>query len=84
MTSRIQIPTETLRFQPVTPVIIDHLQALVGSSHVSTVKTDRRMRSFDVSGHPPHLSEVVVWPQTAQQTGEILQLANDERIPVTP
>lgn len=71
-------------FSPVTQVVIDDLIAIVGASHVSTREADRQARAIDVSGHLPHLSEVVVWAQNATQVAQILQLASQRRVPVTP
>lgn len=71
-------------YQPVTATVIDHLAAIVGGNNLSTAEAERSLRSHDVSNHAPHLSEVVVWPQTAAQTAAVLQLANEARIPVTP
>jgi D-lactate dehydrogenase (cytochrome) len=71
-------------YQPVTPEIIQELIAIVGDDNVSSSELDRRERAYDVSGHPPHLSEVVVWPETAAQIARLLRLANEAHIPVTP
>ncbi|MCW1968570.1 MAG: FAD-binding oxidoreductase, partial [Anaerolineae bacterium] len=71
-------------FSPVTPTVIDDLIAIVGENHVSTREADRQARAIDVSGHLPHLSEVVVWAQSAPQVAQILQLASQRRVPVTP
>lgn len=71
-------------FSPVTQVVIDDLISMVGASHVSTREADRQARAIDVSGHLPHLSEVVVWAQNATQVAQILQLASQRRVPVTP
>jgi D-lactate dehydrogenase (cytochrome) len=51
---------------------------------LSTSEGERGLRSHDVSNHAPHLSEVVVWPETGIQIAEVLKLANEQRIPVTP
>jgi D-lactate dehydrogenase (cytochrome) len=37
-----------------------------------------------MSHHPARMSEVVVWPVTAGQVADVLRIANDNRIPVTP
>ena len=71
-------------YQPVTPAIVDRLAAIVGDNNLSTAEAERSLRSHDVSNHAPHLSEIVVWPQTAPQTAAVLQLANEQSIPVTP
>lgn len=71
------------RYQPVTPAILDELTTLVGAANLSTLETERIQRAGDVSSHAPHLSEVVVWPQTAAQVAAVLKLANQQLIPVT-
>ena len=70
-------------YQPVTATVLNELVALVGAENLSTSETDRSQRAFDVSSHAPHLSEVVVWPQTAAQVAAVLKYANDQLIPVT-
>jgi D-lactate dehydrogenase (cytochrome) len=71
-------------FQPVTAAILEELAAIVGQKNLSTLADDRQRYSHDVSNHPPRLSDVVVWPQTAQQTADVLRLAAQRHIPVTP
>lgn len=71
-------------FNPVTPDIIKKLTAVLPPDHLSTAHIERELRSKDMSGHEPHLSEVVVWPTTSQQIEQIMQLANEAHIPVTP
>ena len=73
-----------IQFQPVTATVVDKLAAIVGANNVSTTEADRSLRLHDVSGHPAHLNDVVVWPSTAAQTAQALQLANALHIPVTP
>lgn len=64
--------------------ILQKLTDLVGEQGWSTAVSERELRSHDMSGHTPHMSEVVVWPKTAEQVAAILKLANDNHIPVTP
>jgi D-lactate dehydrogenase (cytochrome) len=71
-------------YQPVTPATLDRLATLVGDENLSIAESERTLRSHDVSNHPSHLSEVVVWPQTGAQIAAILKLANETCIPVTP
>lgn len=79
-----QAKASSALYASVTSAVIGRLETVVGRRNVSAARADREVRSFDVSGHPPHLSEVVVWPQTAQQIAQVLKLANQQRIPVTP
>jgi D-lactate dehydrogenase (cytochrome) len=74
----------TIQFNPLTPEIVSHLTAIVGAENISTTHADRELHSRDQSAHPPHLPDVVVWTTTAQQVADILRLANEALIPVTP
>jgi len=72
---------------PYTSVTSDHIAELtriVGVSNLSVAHADLNLRSHDESNHPPHLAEVIVWLESAQQVTEILQYANAHHIPVTP
>lgn len=74
----------TTTFAPVTPAIIDQLDHILGSANVSTAKADVDLHAKDQSQHEAHPAEVVVWPLTGQQTADVLKLANENHIPVTP
>lgn len=71
-------------FQAVTAEIIAQLRAIVGADNISTADADLDLHARDQSKHPAHRSEVVVWVKAAQQVADILKLANEARIPVTP
>jgi D-lactate dehydrogenase (cytochrome) len=71
-------------FSSVKTPILDQLKALVGSDNVSTGASVLNLHSKDQSFHEPHLPEVVVWATEAQQVADILKLANEHKIPVTP
>ncbi len=71
-------------FKPVTADITARLKAIVGDSNVSTARADLDLHAKDQSHHAAHDSEVVVWPMTSEQVAEILSLANEHQIPVTP
>jgi D-lactate dehydrogenase (cytochrome) len=72
------------QFNSLTPEIITRLTAIVGAENISTANADRELHSRDQSAHPPHMPDVVVWTTNAQQVADVLKLANQERIPVTP
>ena len=72
------------QFAPVTPVILQQLEAIVGAGNVSATEADRRLHAQDMSHFAPRLAEVVVWPETAVQISAVLSLANEQHIPVTP
>lgn len=71
-------------FAAVTTETADQLVRIVGESNVSTAQADLDLHARDQSFHTAHAAEVVVWPQTSEQVAEILRLANEQRIPVTP
>ncbi|MCM3143474.1 FAD-linked oxidase C-terminal domain-containing protein [Brevibacillus sp. MER 51] len=60
------------------------LVGLLGEERVSTNPTVLEHHSHDESYHTPHLPDVVVFPQTAEEVSQIMKLANEKRIAVTP
>ena len=70
-------------FQPVSESILTALTAVVTPSNLSTAKAERQLRAQDMSQHPARMSEVVVWPKTAQQVADILCIANERHVAVT-
>ncbi len=71
-------------FSAMTNEHLAQLAAWVGSDNLSTAEADLDLHAKDQSYHRPRRAEVVVWPQTSEQVANILRLANEERIPVTP
>lgn len=71
-------------FNPITPTILQQLSAVLPPANLSTAESERQLRSRDMSHHAARLSEVVVWPETAEQTAAVLHVANQHRVPVTP
>jgi len=76
------ITTQT--FTPVIAAVIDQLKQILSAENVSTARADIELHAKDQSQHEAHPAEVVVWPLTGQQTADVLKLANENRIPVTP
>lgn len=74
----------TQQFNPVTPEIIQQLISILGAENVSTACADIDLHARDQSQHHASPAEVVIWPLAAQQVADVLRLANDARIPVTP
>ena len=72
------------QFKPVTESVLRELTAVTGPDNLSTAEAERQLRSRDMSHHPAYLSEVVIWPTTAEQVANVLRIANTHRIPVTP
>lgn len=73
-----------LTYTPVTAQILEALRAIVGEANMTTAQAEIDLRARDQGHHDAHAAEVVVWPVTAQQVADILRMANEARIPVTP
>ena len=69
-------------FNPVSEAVLQQLQAVVGKVNLSTTRAERQLHAQDMSHHPASLSEVVVWPTTAQQVADVLGIANEHRVPL--
>lgn len=70
-------------YSPITDPILQQLTAVVTPENISTAEVERQLRSHDMSHHPAKMSEVVIWPTTAQQVAAVLRIAHDHHIPVT-
>ena len=64
--------------------IISQLEKIVGKGAVLTSKEDLNAYSYDGTTTWAHLPDVVVLPTTTEQVSQILKLANEKRVPVTP
>ena len=64
--------------------IIEQLMKIVGREFVLTAKEDLATYSYDGTTTWTHLPDVVVLPDSAAQVSEIMKLANERLIPVTP
>lgn len=71
-------------FTPVATGLLDQLRAIVGADNLSTAQAQLELHDHDAGFHAPHAAEVVVWATTAQQVADILKLANEAHVPVTP
>ncbi|MCK4719520.1 FAD-binding protein [bacterium] len=63
---------------------LDKLRSIVGDEYVLTEPEFLELASSDETEDLCYPPEVVVRPRTAQEIGEIMKLANEEKIPVTP
>ncbi|MFA7444969.1 MAG: FAD-linked oxidase C-terminal domain-containing protein [Flavobacteriaceae bacterium] len=68
----------------ITEVVIAELQKIVGSSFVFTDQETLLNYSHDQTEDLSFPPQVVVKPESAQEISEILKLANEHKIPVTP
>ena len=66
------------------PAIVRQLENIVGKAAVLTAKEDLATYSYDGTTTWSHPPDVVVLPTTTGQISEILKLANENLIPVTP
>jgi len=65
-------------------IIFNKLRAVVGEAHITAAREDLDAYSTDQSfaiGRPP---QYVVFPENAQEIGEIARLANEYRMPIVP
>lgn len=64
--------------------LVSELNKIVGKDAVLISKEDLNAYSYDGTATWAHLPDVVVLPTTAEQVSQILKLADENRIPVTP
>lgn len=67
-----------------TQEIIRKLQEKLSPNQVTVNETIRTQHGKDESYHEEHLPDVVVFPHETTQVSEIMALANELKIPVTP
>ena len=66
------------------PETVSQLQKIVGKEAVFTSKEDLTTYSYDATTTRTHMPDVVVLPTMTEQVSQILKLANENLIPVTP
>jgi glycolate oxidase len=64
--------------------VISQLGKIVGKDAVLTSKEDLNAYSYDGTTTWAHVPDVVVLPTTTEQVSQILKLASENKIPVTP
>ena len=64
--------------------LISQLEKIAGKEAVLTSKEDLNAYSYDGTTTWAHMPDVVVLPTTAEQVSQILKLADENKIPVTP
>ena len=75
---------DSLKYGKVTNKELELIRSIVGPERLSTGESVLGLHSKDESFHPRRKPDVVVWPLRAEEIGQILKLANEKRIPVTP
>jgi len=59
------------------------LEKIVGEEYISDTEVARVCHAYDATKQRA-MPDVVIWPSSAQEVSQILQLANERRIPVYP
>src|SRR4030043_685382 len=73
-----------MAYRKVTYRELESIRGIVGSERMSTGESILDLHGKDESFHRKRRPEVVIWPLHAQEIGEILKIANERKIPVTP
>ncbi len=60
------------------------IREIVGSERMSTGESILDLHGKDESFHPRRRPEVVIWPIRSEEISQILKMADEKRIPVTP
>ncbi len=60
------------------------LRAALGEDRVRDGDSERDLHAEDLSFHPPHRPDLVVYPRSTDEVAQVLVLANEHGIPVTP
>jgi len=63
---------------------LESIKKIVGPERISTGESILELHSKDESFHQRRKPDVVVWPLRSEEISEILKLANEKRVPVTP
>jgi D-lactate dehydrogenase (cytochrome) len=62
----------------------DRLTAALGPDAVSDGDSDRDLHGADLTFHPPHRPDLVVSPSSTEEVAQVLALAAEHRVAVTP
>ena len=72
------------KYSKVTVQELEFIRSIVGPDRMSQGESILDLHSKDESFHLRKKPDLVVWPLSAEEIGQILKLANERRIPVTP
>ena len=74
------------KYNKITPELLNKLTDLLGKRYISTDANKLEIYKTDEEANTNYhkLPEVVVFPENAQQISEIIKLANEYYVPVTP
>lgn len=73
-----------MSYTPLTSDHIAHFKSIVGAENVSSAQADLDLHAKDQGHFDAKTAEVVIWPTEAQQVADILKIANEQCIAVTP
>lgn len=79
-----RIENPLMEYGRVTYRELESIKKIVGPERISIGESILELHSKDESFHQRRKPDVVVWPFNVEEIGEILKLANEKRIPVTP
>jgi glycolate oxidase len=74
-----------MNYNPLTEDIVKELESILGSKNV--ILDEEKMENYSHDETPEeyaHMPEVVITPTSAEQISEVMKLANNHLIPVTP
>ncbi len=63
---------------------LDFIKRIVGPERMSLGESVLDLHGKDESFHPRRRPDLVIWPHSAEEINQILKMANEVRIPVTP
>ena len=72
------------KYSKVTVQELEFIRSIVGPDRMSQGESILDLHSKDESFHLRKKPDLVVWPLSAEEISQILKLANERRIPVTP
>ena len=64
--------------------VAEALREALGADAVKDGDSERDLHSADLSFHEPHRPDLVVYPSSTADVSQVLAIANERRIPVTP
>jgi D-lactate dehydrogenase (cytochrome) len=73
-----------VKYAKVTNEELEFIRSLLGSERMSAGESVLDLHSKDESFHQRRKPDVVVWPLHTDEISQILKMANEKRIPVTP
>ena len=73
-----------MEYGKVTDKELEFIKKIVGPERISIGESILELHSKDESFHQKRKPDVVVWPLSAEEISQIVKLANEKRIPVTP